>query len=522
METPIRRIDRGARWLESALAVLAVAGALALLVPRLAAPFGGYHGWNEAWYAAAAREVAAGHALVAPSLGGVLPGFWWLLAAAFKLAGPSEQTARVVCLLAYLAAVWQTGRLAGVLGAHVPTAVALSASMPVYLVLGQNVQTECLWVALALAWWCAVVAATMRPAGVPWGAGVLAAVGWFVKPFVLLYWGAAAFAAVLETRGVAWLKSRRLWQGVAVALACLAPYYVYVWLAVPRGLSAGLAVGPAHTVGLPSAARLHALALDTMWGLGPGVALAGLAGLGLLLARREPAAWSLLGIVLANAAFFAVLNYHTYYVFGIAPAFAVAAACGLKGWRGRNRVALVGVLVAWGLAYGGVLLATKEDGQTAFADAARWIATQAPGGARVVMSERVWGTHGPVILYYAPAAAVETIVEGGGPGGTGDTVYYPPSAERIGQAPTARADALPIYRIEAAGAAHRGRVHVVYQERIVVRFGGRAYLLEPANVHVFAPPALVPVPDAPPAGPPVSRTRVPWAEVRELRPGGGA
>lgn len=488
---PVRHDVGG--WIVAAVAMV---GAAVLLAWRLPMPFGGFHGWNEGWYGTLAQTFASGEYLLRPGQCGVPLGFAWTLGTAFLVGGVSEAVARFVCVVAYVGVLWETARWARRAGVSVPTTVALTASMPMSVFLAQNVQTDMWYVFLALLWWNTVEAARVRaqPSGVL--AGFIGGIGWLVKPFILFYWAAAAALAVWRTWSIRWMFTRPVLIGTAVGLLTVTPYYIY-FVVFRTQAAFGVDDNLALTTEIPSLQKLALLAIDLLWAVGPAVLLLACVGIVRGLLGRDPAilAVGMLGLAVCGA--YWLLHYHTYYVAGIIPVVALGAAHSMAPWRRGVRTAVTLLLVCWGLGYTFVLLQAKEIGHTAFADAGRWIRAEAHGGSRVVMDTGLWGSFSPLINFYARPDEILS------------------KAEAAAADPTEA----PVFRIDPFNTAQPApSAFVAYETRLIIRLGdATAYVVDPANIHVFQPPGLQPAPQFAGDGPRLERIRVPWIQVRRLR-----
>lgn len=254
---------------------------------------------------------------------------------------PALAGAAVVLLAGWLASRFGGGRLAQTLAA---LAVALA---PVYLVSGSLMQTvgldQLFWVAGA-----AVLVAVLNGAS----ARLLAMVGLLLgldlwAKLTVLAWGFGLLAGLLLTRDRRLLRSRWLWLGALLAVACAAPV---VWWQQGHGwpLLDFMANNRADDQVGPGGFALSQIGMS-----GPllGTAML-LAGFFFLLASRAGRCWRSLGIAIAVVwSIFILTGGKPYYVGPTYPLLYAGGAVLLERWldRRKSRVwrrVAVGVLVS--------------------------------------------------------------------------------------------------------------------------------------------------------------------------------
>ncbi len=259
---------------------------IGLLCFALSDPFDGFHGFQEAWYAAIAENYSS-HSLLEPTkYDGALdlnvpPFFSYLVYASFSLFGQTEFAARLVPVVFALLTLLATWVLAGMLirrGAGLEAA-ALLASTPIFLIMGRSVQTDIVFVALSMFSVFFYLRATRSDRRRDFVlAGLLMGFAFFTKQFAvvplasLILWelGGAERRRLLTANFLLFL----LMTGVV-----LVPYYGYHVLADPARLLDSQLHGSAGLAGLATGAALTFLLTEMVWGCSPLALVGGLAGL---------------------------------------------------------------------------------------------------------------------------------------------------------------------------------------------------------------------------------------------------
>jgi len=364
--------------------------ALALMVPGLGEPYGGFLAFSEAWYTLVARGYADGSLLLPEVVPGwpdfnLPPLFSWLLHLGFELGGTSETSARLVAIAGALLAVAMTARIGGW------TAAALLATSPAFVLVGRNVQPDGWSIGLSLA---AYVAWRGRRPNV---SGLLFGLALFVKPTVLLLPAALALGETVAQRGLGWIGRV---HGGWVALAST-PSAVWTALQLSLHREAFLA-GLRHGGGaleIPDLALAQTLASEVVFALFPVLLIA--APLAALRHWRTPAVRPAVWVLGVGLASFSLVHYHGYYLVAYAPAAAVIAAALVRGRRTMTLLLLVINAAATQLAVSGHGL-----GRTAIYQ----IASQ-HRGATFLMSPEAWAGYWTVVqLYGDPVAIVHKCV----------------------------------------------------------------------------------------------------------------
>ncbi len=303
---------------------------IGLLLFGLSSPFGGFHGLQEAWYSAIAKNYSS-HSLLMPTtydnrldlnVPPLLSYFVWL---SFSVLRPTELAARLVpvCFaLLSLAGVYLLGRLMFRKDAGLEAA-ALFASTPIFLILGRNVQTEILFVALSLFFLYFYLKANRsgRRSDIVL-AGLFLGAALFSKQFAVLPLIALILWELLGS------ERRRLVRRdfvlfLLIGGCVLVPFYGYHLLHDPAYLLHAQLHGSASRASLASGFTLSFLVSEIFWGCSPLLLIGGLAGLGLALRQRERYG-ALAGLVIGCFfVFYLFLHKHSYYFFGMVPFLAL-------------------------------------------------------------------------------------------------------------------------------------------------------------------------------------------------------
>ncbi|MEW5945317.1 MAG: glycosyltransferase family 39 protein [bacterium] len=390
--------------------------ALVVRLYRADDPFGGFHGFNEAWYAIIARNYFNGSLLMPTSYLGAVdynvpPLFTYFLYVFYMFFGESEFTSRLVPALFSALAVYFAYRLCGLLyDARAGIAAALLASVvPVSVIVGRNVQVDMTAAAFILAFLYFYVrdrgrggTASLLPAGLCLGAAV------FTKQPSILALAAVVAWEIAATRGAGFLN-RRFLVMIAAAVLVPAPFYGYHLAVHPGEFFKAQTGGAASLVEVPGIEAARGLLDEVWWALSPPAAVAALAALASALFRPSRSDLLLMLCIVVFGAFFAFFHKHTYYVL---PAALFAVMLCSRLWSGgraaRVRGAALIFAAAASLAVSFSLLAGVKYGWETFARFGAALDSLGASGAVILTDERVKGSFGPLIKYYAPDSETMT------------------------------------------------------------------------------------------------------------------
>ncbi|MFH0861511.1 MAG: glycosyltransferase family 39 protein [Candidatus Altiarchaeota archaeon] len=388
--------------------VLAVilAASLILYTNRIGDAFGGFHGaTNEAFYAELGRSIAK-NPLSYPHLeSGIIdnnipPLTAYLLGFSFMAFGESEASARIVPIifsLASTALIYTIGRRIYDKRTGL-AAAAILAFTPMNVIVGRNVQTDPLFMALGLAGVYLYLAGGFMATGLILGAAFTAK-----QPAVLFLIGLAA----LELMKGRWRNVLTLSLGFALASS---PYAAYNILQNGDRFIGG----QASRIMLPVSEEggglkdPQILLNEAFWGLSP--LIAAVFTLGMLYAayrrRKEdtlPIAFCALFI-----AFFLAYNKHSYYLLPLAPFAALISARLLSNIKKEKLFAAAAALLAIsGAFYSVLMLCGNKYGY----DEYRRLPQLYDSGAKpvILIDELIAGNYIDGLRYYNPAAEIVNI-----------------------------------------------------------------------------------------------------------------
>lgn len=377
-------------------------------------PFGGFHGFNEAWYAIVAENYAGGSLLYPTSYEGTVdynvpPLFSWVVYAVYRVAGPGEAQTRAVSIffsvVLILFVIWLGERMYG--GRAGLAAGALVAAMPMSVIVGRNAQVDMMYAALLAGF--VYVYALMRDEG---RRGL-----WLVAGFLL---GAAVLAKQPAALGVVvvvvWeVLGRRNWRFIdrkfigmsAVALVMILAFYLPHLIRHSSEIFGAQAGGALRLAEVPDAAVAHILLADVWWGFSPVVAVIVLWALPYdILRLRRAGSLPVIGFAV-HAIAFVFLHKHTYYAF---PAMVFAAVVAGRLWGGERQVKLKGALLAavvgCALLTSLLLLCRVKYGWHVFHEFGGRLEARDIRGVDVVVDDVLLGSYGSLVRYYAPGSRV--------------------------------------------------------------------------------------------------------------------
>jgi hypothetical protein len=397
--------------------LVVVAFALLLHLPLLFAPVGGFHAYNEGFYANRARVQAVEPVLqtvLRPADLNNMPLFTWLLTIVVKIVGSAEWAIRLPSLAAALISVFLVGLLAEELigsEAAVPAALFLTL-MPVHLLVGNNAQPDMMMVALALAGVLAYVRSyRSSEMGLRVLSGALFGLAALTKLNALLFPAAIALWETARRRDLKWLgrRSALAWVAAAAALpvAWGGAQILFGGGGIVRTQSrlAGIAQ-------VPNPAFLRFFLVELPFQLGLVITAAALVGLVTLRSGRWPrvrlAAW----MAAASVVFFLFYHFHSYYLFPLAPAAPILAAASLGlATSPRQRTLIVVAMVALTLPFTLYYYEFKIP-QESFRGAAAWMLERGGPRATLLLPVALYENNGEVLRYYLPDATIRTLRPG--------------------------------------------------------------------------------------------------------------
>lgn len=372
-------------------------------------PVGGFHAFNEAWYALIARHYLEGGSLLFPTAAGrvdfnVPPVFSYLLFVSVKLFGYSELSMRLVPIffgsctvfVVYALGARLFGRRAGV------AAAAFHAFAPVCMVLGRNIQTDGVYVFFMLcALWLYLRADDFekkRRVKYMAAAGLVFGIAFMTKQFAIILLPAVFAWEMLRARGFRWLSAGHAAFGLCAALPA-APFYAF------HLLRHGGAVFGAQSYILASqtirigGGTLWMLATEYWWGMSPWVCAAGAAGLIFVAVRRGQGGLLVLCATVAFNIFFVKWHGHSYYMMFCAPFLCLAAGAFVAALPGRAAGAIGGAMAALTLTLAMSMLCVLKygcDEYKTLLDTARGMKNR----PALIFTHDLYGSYHPALFLY--------------------------------------------------------------------------------------------------------------------------
>lgn len=455
--------------------VLAIAIALVvcLLFLGLSDPYDGFHGFQEAWYAAIAENYSS-HSLFLPTTYNeildlnVPPFFSHLVYLSFSLFGSSEAAARIVPVLFSLISLAGVHLLAEMLSRRRAglEAAALFAATPMFLILGRNVQTDIVFVCLSLFFIYFYLRGRESGHGISFVvAGCFLGLSILTKQFAVI---PAVAIVVWELFGPDRKKlvGKNFLVMAAVAGVIIAPYYGYHLLRDPVRLISAQLHGSASKAGMATGPRFSFLMSELFWGISPLIFLGAAAGLGISLVRmNRKKALAALG-----AAFFFVFylffHRHSYYAFGMVPFLVICFTCLSERLPQKMYRCILLISIFSGICLSAYQSFGSNHGGGEMKQVGEYLKQyQSPA---VFANKRFILNYEPLFKYYAKNA----------------TLLRRRSRQRPNEMESIRqSDAIFALSDVPSGAGAipiKGRV-------IGVRFGGRCFIHNPPNIHFFAP-----------------------------------
>lgn len=414
MTSPERsRINSPENDMNPRAALILVAGiAVAAFLLRLihaGDPVGGFHAFNEGWYALIARHYFEGGSLLFPTAAGrvdfnVPPVFSYLLFVSVKLFGYSELSMRLVpiffgactAFVVYALGARLFGRRAGV------AAAAFHAFAPVCMVLGRNIQTDGVYVFFMLcALWLYLRAGDFegrRRIRYMAAAGLVFGVAFMTKQFAIILLPAVFVWEMLRARGFRWVSAGHAIFGLCAALPVV-PFYAFHLLRHGGAVFGAQSYIIASQTVRITGGTLWMLATEYWWGMSPWLCAVAVAGLIFAAARRGHGGLLVLCATVAFNLFFVKWHGHSYYMMFCAPFLCLAAGALVAALPRRAVAALGGAMAALTLALAMSMLCVLKYGcgeYKTLLDTARDMKVR----PAVIMEHDLYGSYHPALFLY--------------------------------------------------------------------------------------------------------------------------
>lgn len=467
---------------KTVLALLAIVAAGALLrTYRIDNPFGGYHAMNEAWFAATARNFSHSSFMDPTVTEGLVdykvrPVFPYLSYIAIRVFGDNEAAPRLVSVIFSLLSllfIFLIGRrlasgLAGLIAA------SFLAVEPAYTVLGRQAQPDAAYVSLMLAALLLYLISRGHPreshiklaAGIVWGLSI------FTKNFAVLLLPGIILAEIIETRSIKWLNRRFLWF-VFPAIVVPAPFIIYHAATHPGALYE-IYHNPALRI--PGLNVIGYMAGETVWAVSPPICLLGIIGLALSAGRRPRTGIWLSSLMLPFVILYFFMHVHSYYLLGLVPFLALAAALPFTESKKPVRwmPAILIVLIFTSVQTTLTLASVKWE-QTRFKQVCEEIGAR--DRAAVILSDDLYENYRSLFYYYLPDAKV----------------YYRSILKKNKNGYALIEPGRKIYMVDLLNGAkiQPGPYQRIYGQNILgFETAGHALILKPFNWHSFIPEKL--------------------------------
>ncbi|MDI6891755.1 MAG: glycosyltransferase family 39 protein [Actinomycetota bacterium] len=413
-ETEFRRIASLASRENLPLALILI-GSFLLRAYRMGEAFGGFHGFNEAFYTLYAQKYLARpiYALLTEATDfNNPPLFSYLLFLSFKLFGVSEASARLVPIVfavlatyfTYLVAVKLYGRRVGLLSAM------LVAFNPAFVIVGRNVQIDIVFVCfilIALYYYLkSKEAADLKNkclAGLFLGLGILAK-----QPAILLL-GIIVLWEISRDWNFTWFKKSFLCFALIPFLLPLS-WFIYHLIANPKRLITEQTIR-AGSIRPPNLLFFQKYFIgESFWMFSPLVFVLVVLGIGLLLYRRNHSDKLILLTLAVYTSFYFFFHQHTYYLLPIVPFACIAGATLIDSMKSRLIfVFVLSIPLITSVFYSVLLLAGHKYGYNHFKNLAMVVEKEAgTKSAAILITDTFDAEYGPLVEYYLPWAKVTT------------------------------------------------------------------------------------------------------------------
>jgi len=449
---------------------------IGLLFFDLSSPFDGFHGFQEAWYAAIGKNYSSHSLLMPTTYDGSLdlnvpPLLSHIILLSFSLLGPTEFAARLVPVFfaflslfgVYLLATSLLRRRTGL------EAAVLFASTPIFLILGRSVQTDIVYVSLSL--FSVYFYIRSRGSGKRLHAmlaGLFMGAALFSKQFAVLPLIAIVLWELLGKERYRLVKLNFALFAV-VSLIILVPFYGYHLVHDPGYLLEAQLHGSASKASIASPGDLVFLVSEMVWGCSPLFFMGTLAGVALMLVKLNESK-KLVGVVIAcYFVFYLFLHRHTYYFFGIVPFLCLGFTELSERLPKKAYGAVLIATLVTATSLSAYQLAGCKYGRGEFKEVGEYLKRyERPV---VVGDESIYHNYRPLFTYYAENATLLLR----------DAERSPAQQEALRET-----DGVFFFSEVPLGGT-RPEIFPVRGVRYGIRFAGNVYIHVPPNLHFFTP-----------------------------------
>ncbi len=376
-------------------------------------PIGGFHSFNEGWYAALARGYSRHSILlpIVPFMGfdyNVVPFYSHILFAAMSLFGDKEITLRMTAIafsaatlpFLYLIGRRLYNRAAGI------CAAALYAFCPFSVTVGRNIQTDAVYLFFMLAALHIYLKSSYeeRPRLLA-GSGILYGLALFTKQFAILVAPSVAAWELLRGKGPG--KFNR-WHIVfaALSLSFVGPFVLYHTITRAGQIVSAQTNHSANLMRLPeNLMQLKYIFSETFWGFSPLATTICAAAIIYALVKRSRADFLVLFNIGVYIVFILMYNGHSYYQMCGVPFLCLISGRLIGSIRPRAAAAtLIGIAALLAAAQSIAFLCSVKYGYSEFADIAR--ATSCDKDTLLILDSEVAGSYLPAMNYYCPDSKI--------------------------------------------------------------------------------------------------------------------
>lgn len=401
---------------ENLFLALILIGSFLLRAYRMGEAFGGFHGFNEAFYAIYAQKYLSRpitDLLVGAQDFNNPPLFTLLVYLSFKFFGVSEFSARLVPVLFGVLSVFFTYRVGSLLyNERIGLISALvMAFNPAYIIVGRNVQIDAVFVCFILIaayyYLKSTGASDVRNKCL---AGLFLGLGAYAKQPALLFLGVIVLWEIGKNWDFSWLKWSFAYLIIIPFLVSL-PWFVYHSIINPEVVT-GVQSARIASLRFPNLAFLRLYFLnEVVWMFSPVVFVIVIAGIVFLFWERSDEDKLILWSLGVYTLFYFFFHQHSYYLLPIVPFACMAGAKFIYSMKSELVfVFILSAILATSIFYSVLLLAGHEYGYHEFKDLGEIIEREA-GTQDVVIqvTETLSGSYGPLVEYYVPEAKVTVV-----------------------------------------------------------------------------------------------------------------
>ncbi|HEY3373500.1 MAG TPA: glycosyltransferase family 39 protein [Candidatus Aquicultor sp.] len=384
--------------------------ALIFRLYRLHEPFGGFHGFNEAFYANLARDYLNKpifELFTKPVDLNNPPLFTFMLVLMYKLIGVSEAVSRIIPIAASMGAIFYSYLLASRLFSRTTglvTAALLSVS-PAFSILSRNVQADMVFVCFILAaFYHYERGRDSQGLGHTVAAGILFGLALLAKLPAVLGIVALVIYEIFRSKGAV-LKSRSF-IGVMGLTALVAALWYGYQLLFNAGAFLSSQESIAGVLQLPDSRFWYELFLkELVWAFNPLMFVLAIIGIVYLGVKRSVSGSMLiLSIILGFTSFYILYHFHTYYLLPLMPFGIIAAAYFLESlFQDRKQlvIATVGLYMV-SVFFTGILMHSVKFGYTEFADIKNLTGQPISESTTVYAQQIVFDNFGTLLSFYFP------------------------------------------------------------------------------------------------------------------------